>query len=152
MLQPKSFIDRQRTTISSDVLKVSTDFETGSGTNLKIEDECITLRTVPDPVTNHYTIGYDYYFHVSFENKSQNDINKTFIAVRPNSDIHKIDWKSSKSSYFCSTDKKKWFLLTGVMASENHLDYKCEISIPRGKTLFISNNIPINPKIVSKKL
>jgi len=138
--------------IANKVMNVSTDFDTGSGANLKLDDNIITLETVSDPITSQYTVGYDYYFHISIKNISSKKMEFSFIVLRPKSNLNEIDWKPSKAPIFCSNDKKEWFYLPNVLASENHMDYKGRISIPRGKTVYLSNNIPINPLTVSKRM
>jgi len=69
--------------IANKVMNVSTDFDTGSGANLKLDDNIITLETVSDPITSQYTVGYDYYFHISIKNISSKKMEFSFIVLRP---------------------------------------------------------------------
>lgn len=144
---------RQSNKIIKGNIIINTKFPTGSGSRIKfLDNNNIELRTTPDPVTNKFTKGYDYYFNISISNKNFDSIKINLYALRPNINHKKIKWLPSKAPVFCSTNMKKWYLLPNVLSSSGNLNYKCPISIPPQKKLYISNNIPSVPQDVVNEL
>jgi len=136
-------------------LVVSTDFITGVGTNIKfINDSTVQARVPLDPAdgTTKDPKGYDYYFHIKIKNKGSKTKNLILEALRPDTIPEKVNWFPSQAPVICSLDRKKWYLLPNVEASEGHRDYRCSIEILPGEKVYIANNTPINPSLISPNL
>ena len=146
-------INTKSKAIKNNLISVTTDFETGAGIDLQfLNKKSIRLYTPSDPVTSNYTKGYDYYFHVAIKNNSENSLGVTLEILRPDTKVDQLDWSPSKAPILCSDDNREWYLLPNVQAANEHRDYKCFIEIAMGQTIQVSNNTPIHPSTVEKKL
>tara|TARA_B100000579_G_scaffold25171_1_gene17720 strand:+ start:12813 stop:14261 length:1449 start_codon:yes stop_codon:yes gene_type:complete len=138
----------QSKTITRDFITAKTAFRTGAGNSLEfIDSETIRLRVPPDPAVGNYRDpkGYDYYFHVSLKNEGSESSNIILEALRSKTEVSNEEWFSSKAPIFCSTDKKRWYLLSNVKATKSHFNYQCPLKIDPGQTIWVSNNIPTDP-------
>lgn len=137
--------------ISNSLITVTTDFDTGAGTDIKfINDNDLQLIVPSDPISNKYTIGYDYYFHVCIRNISSNFLDIGLKILRPDNKNETLEWLPSKAPIFCSDDEENWYLLSNVRASNSHRNYKLSINVGPGKKVKISNNIPVHPTCVDR--
>ena len=51
-------------------ISFSSNFPLGSGKCIHLSKKIIKVNPIKDPVTNKYTIGYDYYFNFYIKNHS----------------------------------------------------------------------------------
>ena len=134
-------------------LTAKTTFTTGSGTDLRFLDKkTIQIRVSADPLTNQYSKGYDYYFHVALINNGKNSRMVTLEALRPETDPFKEKWFSTQAPILCSSDGEKWYLLPNVQATKGHRDYRCPLTILPGETIQVANNTPIIPEYVTTRM
>ena len=112
----------------------------------------IQIRVSSDPLTNQYSKGYDYYFHIAITNNDSNTRIVTLEALRPNTDPDIEEWFPTQAPILCSSNGKTWYLLPHVQTTEGHRDYRCPVTILPGKTMQVANNTPIIPEFVTTHL
>ncbi len=132
-------------------MSFSSNFPLGSGKCIYLSKNIIKVNPIKDPVTNKFTIGYDYYFNFYIKNHSNKTKNILIYVLRDNSKKIK-DWNSSNAPLFFSKNNLNWFLVKEVKSANNNRDYKINISIKPNEKIFISNNISLKPSFLKKKL
>tara|TARA_Y100000590_G_C15254210_1_gene838657 strand:- start:233 stop:628 length:396 start_codon:yes stop_codon:yes gene_type:complete len=116
-------------------ISITSKFPTGSGKFKFLNKNKIEVKTIEDPITSKYTIGYDYYFHFLITNYSNKIKELEFLILRKNSK-NIINWKASKAPLFYSNDSIKWYLINNMKASKNHKEYSFKIKIKQKRKMY----------------
>jgi hypothetical protein len=131
-----------RIDLAFDSIIFSTDFICGAGVNGQRQGVDYYSLIIPSDPDCRSLPGYDYYFCAKLTNGS-NDIKEMILeARRPERGGTQPIWQLTRVPLFISEDFHRWYVLDEVQATANHEEFRADIPLLRGQSVYVTNSLP----------